>query len=44
MQRVFWTVWEKPDGRVTVGYKLDGNGKTWFLHGLTKEQALKLYA
>ncbi len=43
MQTVFWTIWEKSDGKVTVGYKLDGNGKTWFLHGITKEEAIQKY-
>ena len=43
MQRVYWTIWEKPDGRISVGYKLDGNGKTWFLYNLSKDEAIQRY-
>lgn len=41
MQTVRWTVWEKPDGRVTVGYNLGPMSKTNFLYGYSKEQAIK---
>jgi hypothetical protein len=43
-QVVNWTVWVKPDGRVTVGYNLDYNGKMRFVYGLTKQQAIDLYS
>lgn len=31
MQRVIWRMWVKPDGKITIGYKLDSNGKMKFL-------------
>lgn len=31
MQRVIWRLWVKPDGRITIGYQLDTNGKMKFL-------------
>ena len=44
MQVVHWTVWEKPDGRVTLGYSLDHTtGKMYFLYNLTKQQAIDMY-
>lgn len=43
MQRVMWTVWEKPDGKVLVGYKLDYSGKVKFIYGITKDEAIKRY-
>jgi len=43
-QLVNWTVWVKPDGGVTVGYNLDFNGKTYFVYGLTKQQAIEKYS
>jgi len=43
MQLVNWKVYVKPDGRVTVTYDLGANGKTFFLYGLTKQQAIDLY-
>ena len=44
MQTVKWTVWEKQDGRVTVGYNLGAWSKTKFLDGITKDEALELYS
>lgn len=43
MQLVFWTVWEKPDGRTTIAYKLDAAGKSHFIYGMTKAEALEKY-
>ena len=43
-QRVNWTVWVKPDGRVTVGFNLGANGKTYFVYGITKEQAVERFS
>jgi hypothetical protein len=43
MQVVFWTIWEKPDGRITIGYKLDGNGKTRFVRDITITEALNRF-
>ena len=42
-QIVNWTIWVKPDGRITIGYNLDFNGKTKFVYGLTKEEAIEKY-
>jgi len=44
MQIVNWFVWVKPDGRVTVGYNLGSNGKTKFVYGLTKAEAIERYS
>ena len=44
MQTVNWTVWEKPDGRTTIGYSLGSLSKTKFIYGLTKDEAIKLYS
>jgi hypothetical protein len=44
MQVVNWYVWEKPDGRVTVGYNLGANGKTRFIYGLTKAEAIERFS
>lgn len=43
MQGVFWTVWEKPDGRTLVGFNLGAGGKTYFIYNIDKETAIKLY-
>lgn len=43
MQIVFWTVWEKPDGRITVAYKLDPVGKSHFIYGITKVEAIEKF-
>lgn len=43
MQKVFWTMYEKEDGRITVCYKIDFNGKSKFIYNLTKEEILKKY-
>jgi len=43
-QIVNWTVWEKPDGRILVGYNLGANGKTRFLYNLTKQEAIEKYS
>ena len=43
-QTVNWTVWVKPDGRVTVGYNLGSNGKTYFVYGLTKQEAIEKFS
>ena len=44
MQMVRWTIWEKPDGRVTIGYNLGANGKTYFLYNLTANEAIEKYS
>ena len=44
MQLVNWIVWVKPDSRVLVGYNIDANGKTWFIYGLTKQEAIEKYS
>jgi len=44
MQIVRWTIWEKPDGRVTIGYNLGANGKTYFLYNLTAQEAIEKYS
>ena len=31
MQRVFWVAWQKPDGRYSIGYKLQPNGNVKFV-------------
>lgn len=43
-QIVFWFVWVKPDGRVTVGYNLGSGSKTKFIYGLTKQEAIEKYS
>lgn len=43
MQRVFWSMWEKENGNITLSYKLDYNGKSIFIYGLTKEEAISRY-
>ena len=42
-QLVFWTVWEKPDGRVLVGYNLGSGSKTKFMYNITKAEAIEKY-
>jgi len=44
MQTVRWTVWEKPDGRITVGYNLGSGIKTVFVRDITKEEAIEKYS
>jgi hypothetical protein len=43
-QLVNWTVWIKPDGRITVGYNLGSGDKTKFVYGLTKKEAIEKYS
>ena len=46
MNPVFWTIWEKPDGRVIVSYKLGPSSllnKSHFIYGLSKEEVIKRY-
>ena len=43
MQLVNWIIWEKPDGRILVGYNLGANSKTHFIYNKTKEEIIKLY-
>jgi hypothetical protein len=43
-QTVNWTVWEKPNGTVTVGYNLGSGSKTIFIYNITKEEAIKRYS
>ena len=31
MQKVFWVAWQKPDGRYSIGYKLQPNGNVKFV-------------
>ncbi len=43
MQSVNWTIWVKSDGSVLVGYNLGAGGKTKFIYGLSKEQAIEKF-
>lgn len=43
MQIVYWTIWEKPDGRISIAFRLDTNGKSHFIYGMTKEDAIKKF-
>jgi hypothetical protein len=43
-QLVFWTIWVKIDGRVTIGYNLGIGSKTKFIYGLTKQEAIEKYS
>ena len=42
-QIVNWSVWIKPDGKITIGYNLGSGSKTKFIYGLTKEEAIQKY-
>lgn len=44
MQIVRWYVYEKPDGKVTICWNLGANSKTYFLYGITKEEAIEKYS
>lgn len=44
MQTVFWTIWEKPDGRVSVAYNLGAGSKSKFVYNIDKETAINLYS
>jgi hypothetical protein len=43
MQIVNWYVWVKKDGKVTVGYNLGANGKTYFIYGISKDEAISRF-
>jgi len=43
MQTVYWIVWEKPDGRITICYHLGSGSKHVFVYGLTKNRVIELY-
>ena len=44
MQVVNWFVWVRRDGYVTVGYNLGSNGKTKFIYGISKEEAINKFS
>ena len=39
-QVVFWTVWEKADGRVSISYNLGSGSKSKFIFGMSKDEAI----
>jgi len=41
--KVFWTMWEKYDGSITICYRLDFSGKPKYIYNITKEEALNKY-
>ena len=43
MQPVFWTIWEKPDGRITVAYNLGNGSKSHFIYNMTKLEVIEKY-
>lgn len=43
MQQVFWTVWEKPDGRISIAYNLGGMSKSHFIYNITKSEAIEKF-
>lgn len=43
-QVVFWTVWEKPNGKVSVAYSLGSGAKPKFLFNISKEEAINKFS
>ena len=43
MQKVNYTVYEKPDGRILVCYDLGYLSKTYYLYNMTKNEAIEKF-